>query len=54
MIRKAFVMKLEDGNEYEYEQRQNPISSELESVLKEHGVSNYFIYLHLETFQLFA
>ncbi len=34
--------------------RHNPIWPELEKVLKDHGVSNYSIFLHPETRQLFG
>jgi len=54
MIRKAFIMSVNDGHEVEYEKRHNPIWPELEKVLKEHGVHNYSIFLHKETDQLFA
>lgn len=53
-IRKAFVMSVNAGAEEEYEKRHNPIWPELERVLKDHGVSNYSIFLHPETRQLFA
>ncbi len=53
-IRKAFVMSVNAGSEQEYESRHNPIWPELEEVLKDHGVSNYSIFLHPETRQLFA
>lgn len=53
-IRKAFVMSVNAGAEQEYEQRHNPIWPELEQVLKNHGVSNYSIFLEPETLQLFA
>lgn len=53
-IRKAFVMSVDAGAEQEYEKRHNPIWPELEKVLKDHGVSNYSIFLHPETRQLFA
>ena len=52
--RKAFVMSVNAGAEQEYEKRHNPIWPELEKVLKDHGVSNYSIFLHLETRQLFG
>ena len=48
-IRKAFVMSVHAGAEEEYEKRHNPIWPELEKVLKDHGVSNYSIFLHPET-----
>lgn len=54
MIRKAFVMSVNPGMETEYEARHNPIWSELEETLKDHGVSTYTIFLHPETRQLFA
>ena len=54
MIRKAFVMKLRPGCQSEYERRHNPIWSELQSVLKSHGVSNYSIFLDKDTDNLFA
>ena len=54
MIRKAFLMTLKPGCRQEYERRHNPIWPELETVLKEHGVGNYSIFLHPENNQLFA
>jgi L-rhamnose mutarotase len=54
MIRKAFVMSVNAGSEAEYERRHNPIWPELERILRLHGVSNYSIFLHPETRQLFA
>jgi L-rhamnose mutarotase len=54
MIRKAFVMSVHSGSEYEYERRHHPIWPELEQVLKQHGVHNYSIFLLEETRQLFA
>jgi L-rhamnose mutarotase len=54
MIRKAFVMSVNPGAEQEYERRHRPIWPELESVLLEHGVSTYSIFLHAEMRQLFA
>lgn len=53
-LRKAFVMSVAPGQEAEYRRRHNPIWPELEKVLKEHGVSNYSIFLHPGTRQLFA
>jgi L-rhamnose mutarotase len=53
-IRKAFVMSVNAGAETEYEKRHNPIWADLENVLKDHGVSNYSIFLHPETLQLFG
>jgi L-rhamnose mutarotase len=54
MIRKAFVMSVNEGSEEEYERRHSPIWPELEETLKAHGVHNYSIFLHAETRQLFA
>ena len=54
MIRKAFVMSVDAGQEVEYERRHRPIWPELERVLKAHGVHNYSIFLHPQTRQLFA
>jgi L-rhamnose mutarotase len=54
MIRKAFLMSVnEDANE-EYERRHRPIWEDLAVVLKDHGVSNYSIFLDAETNQLFG
>ena len=52
MIRKAFVMNVNPGQEAEYERRHSPIWPELEAVLRSHGVHNYSIFLHPETHQL--
>lgn len=54
MIRKAFLMKVNADAHEEYERRHRPIWSELEKVLKDHGVSNYSIFLEAETNQLFG
>jgi L-rhamnose mutarotase len=54
MIRKAFVMSVNPGQEAEYERRHRPIWKELETVLKNHGVHNYSIFLHPQTRQLFG
>jgi L-rhamnose mutarotase len=54
MIRKAFVMSVNPGDEAEYERRHRPIWFELAAVLKSHGAHNYSIFLHPETRQLFA
>jgi N-sulfoglucosamine sulfohydrolase len=53
-IRKAFVMSVNPGSEHEYENRHNPIWPDLEKVLKDHGVSNYSIFLDPETHRLFG
>jgi L-rhamnose mutarotase len=54
MIRKAFVMSVNAGEEAQYQQRHDPIWPELERVLKAHGVHNYSIFLLPRTQQLFA
>jgi L-rhamnose mutarotase len=54
MIRKAFLMSVHPGCETEYARRHQPIWPELESVLLQHGVKSYSIFLHHETRQLFA
>jgi L-rhamnose mutarotase len=54
MIRRAFRMSVNEGNEEEYERRHNPIWPELESTLLEHGVRTYSIFLDAETSELFA
>ena len=54
MIRKAFVMSVNAGQEKEYERRHKPIWPELEKTLRAHGVHNYSIFLHPETRQLFG
>lgn len=54
MIRKAFVMSVNQGCEGEYGARHSPIWPELEKTLREHGVHTYTIFLHQGTRQLFA
>jgi len=54
MIRKAFKIQARLGMELEYERRHNPIWPELKGVLKQHGISNYSIFLHQETNYLFC
>ena len=54
LIRKSFVMAVNEGEEEEYEARHRPIWAELEAALKEGGAHNYSIFLHPETRQLFA
>ncbi len=54
MIRKAFRMSLNAGQEQEYERRHSPIWKELEDVLVEHGVLSYSIFIDPETRDLFA
>ena len=54
MIRKAFVMSVNPGQESEYERRHQPIWPELAAVLKQHGAHNYTIFLNPQTHQLFG
>jgi len=54
MIRKAFVMFLNEGQEAEYERRHNPIWPDLQAALEAHGVRSYSIFLDRETNRLFA
>jgi L-rhamnose mutarotase len=54
MIRKAFIMSVNAGQEAEYARRHQPIWQELADTLTAHGVHNYSIFLHPQTRQLFA
>ena len=54
MIRKAFRMSVNPGQQAEYARRHNPIWAELADVLRQHGVQSYSIYLDPETNDLFA
>jgi L-rhamnose mutarotase len=54
MIRKAFLMRVNPDARDEYERRHKPIWNELQTVLKQHGVSNYSIFLDEKTDQLFG
>lgn len=54
MIRKAFLMGVNAGQEAEYTRRHQPIWDELAAVLKAHGVHNYSIFLDPATRQLFG
>jgi L-rhamnose mutarotase len=54
MIRKAFRMSVNAGQEAEYERRHSPIWPELERVLKAHGARNYSIFLDPSDHSLFA
>jgi L-rhamnose mutarotase len=54
VIRKAFVMSVNPGQEAEYERRHRPIWKELEDALKSHGVHNYSIFLDPKSRQLFG
>ena len=54
MLRKAFVMEVFSDKHEEYKKRHDPIWPELKTVLKEHGIHNYSIFLDEETNKLFA
>lgn len=54
MTRIAFTMQLKKGCEAEYKKRHDEIWPELSNLLKETGVSNYYIYLDTKTLTLFA
>jgi L-rhamnose mutarotase len=54
MIRKAFRMSVNAGQEPEYERRHNPIWRELEETLVRHGVRSYTIFLDPDTRDLFG
>lgn len=53
-MRIAFRMKVNADKQAEYIARHNPIWSELEEVLKSHGVESYSIFLDRESNDLFA
>lgn len=50
----AFVMQLKAGFEEEYQRRHDEIWPELVQELRAAGVSDYSIFLHPETLQLFG
>ncbi|MBS0663716.1 MAG: L-rhamnose mutarotase [Verrucomicrobia bacterium] len=54
MTRTAFLMTIKPGNANEYIRRHRAVWSDLVAVLKLHGVSNYSIYHHAPTGQLFG
>ncbi|MDX7717456.1 L-rhamnose mutarotase [Aeromonas caviae] len=54
MIRKAFLMSVQPGQETEYRRRHDEIWPQLAATLKEHGAHNYSIFLFPQTDQLFA
>src|SRR5690606_3451775 len=54
MKRLAFKMHLNEGQKEEYKKRHKEIWTELKSLLKEAGVSEYSIFLDEETNTLFA
>src|SRR5262245_33870556 len=47
-------MSVEPAHAAEYERRHNPIWSELEATLRQHGVHRYSIFLDAETGDLFG
>lgn len=54
MARVAFKMKLFKGYEEEYKKRHDALWPELESLLKNSGISEYSIFLDAETSSLFG
>lgn len=54
MIRKGFLMTLKPGHQEEYERRHNPIWPELKTVLQQHGVHNYSLFLERGSDKVFA
>ncbi len=54
MIRKAFRMSVDPGEEGEYERRHRPVWPELEAALVQHGVRTYSIFLDPHTNDLFG
>lgn len=54
MIRQAFVMAIKEGCQEEYEARHNAVWEELETMLKEHEISNYSLYLDPATHNVFG
>ncbi len=54
LLRKAFVMSVNAGQEAEYERRHRPIWKELQETLTKHGAHNYSIFLDERTRQLFG
>lgn len=54
MSKIAFKMKLKAGAKVEYQKRHDEIWPELAVLLKQHGISDYSIFLDEETNTLFA
>ncbi|GGG11375.1 L-rhamnose mutarotase [Paenibacillus aceti] len=54
MERIACIMYLYPGNQFEYQKRHQELWPEMKQALKEHGASNYSIFLDQETDTLFA
>ena len=54
MLTIAFVMSVNPADVSEYTRRHQPIWPELTQILLDHGVREYSIFLHPQTYQLFA
>jgi L-rhamnose mutarotase len=54
MQRLAFKLKLNPGQEAEYQRRHDALWPELEQLLKETGIENYSIFLDENTLDLFG
>lgn len=54
MIRKGFIMNVHADKHDEYEKRHNEIWPELLDALREHGASNYSIFLDTDANKLFG
>ncbi|GAB6099714.1 L-rhamnose mutarotase [Halanaerocella petrolearia] len=54
MLRKAFIMKVDQDAHEEYKKRHDEIWPEMVDMLKEYGADNYSIFLDEETSKLFA
>jgi len=54
MVRVAFKMKLNKGQEQEYKKRHDALWPELQELLKRTGISNYSIFLDAESSDLFG
>ncbi|MCM3041555.1 L-rhamnose mutarotase [Paenibacillus motobuensis] len=54
MERIALIMYLHPGNQFEYHKRHNQLWPDMKLALKEHGASNYSIFLDQEANTLFA
>ena len=54
MIRKGFLMKVNQGHHEEYKKRHDEIWPKLVETLKEYGAHNYSIFLDQDSNQLFA
>ena len=54
MIKKAFAMKIYPDKHEEYRKRHDELWPEMRAMLKEHGASQYSIFLDPETSELFG